>query len=107
MAPTQFAEHRQRALKHQNGAVVRQPSNTRHERHRRWRVQIERMVGAVAGDHRHIHADVRGTLDCSAEAAIRLGQVARPVVQVGEVRDPQRRARGHGASRSAAATLSA
>jgi len=114
MAAAQFPEHGKRArglvrpgaLKHQDGAVVSQPSNPRYERHRRRRVQIERVVRAVPRDHGHVDADVRGALDRRAKAPIRFSQVARPVVQVGEVRDPQRAARGHDASRNTAATLS-
>ena len=52
-------------------------------------VQIERVVRAVPRDHGHVDADVRGALDRRAKAAIRFRQVARPVVQVGQMRHPQ------------------
>jgi len=115
VASTQLPEHRQGtrrfmrpgALQHQYRTVVREAPHPVDQRHRGGRMQVQRMVGAVAGDHRRLCPQNQGALDGGGEAAVGLVQVARPVVQVGEVRHPQRALSLHDTPRRMAATLSA
>lgn len=78
---------RERPLQHQDRAMIGQPSHLRRQRRRR-RVQIQRMVGGIAGHHRHLGVCVHRLIDRGTEAAIRFGQRARPIVQIGEMGDP-------------------
>ena len=97
MAASQHPEHgqragrlvRPRALEHQHRAMVGQPPHLRQQPQCRGRMQVQGVIGGIPGDHGHIDGEFDGAVHGRREAAIGLLQVARPVVQVGQVRHPQ------------------
>ena len=97
MAASQHPEHgqragrlvRPRALEHQHRAMIGQPPHLRQQPQRCGRMQVQGVIGGIPGDHGHIDGEFDGAVHGRREAAIGLLQVARPVVQVGQVHHPQ------------------
>jgi hypothetical protein len=114
MATADQAEDRQRArwfvrvraLQHEDRTVVREPPHLRDQTRRSRRMQVERMVGGISGDHGRVGAEGPGPVDRSAEATVRLSQRPGAEVQVGEVCDAHRVALPHVAERSSVSSLS-
>lgn len=72
----------------------------------RRRMQIERMVGGIAGDNHRLDAEGHRAVDRRREAAVGFGERPAAVVQVGEVRDADHGALPTAAARRLTATLS-
>ncbi len=114
MPPTQQADERQRSrrfvrirsLQHQHRAVVGQAPDLRDEPHRRRGMQVQGVVGGVAGDDGRIHAQRDRPVDRRAKAAIGLDQRTVAVMQVREVCNADHAVHPHDAACSSVSILS-
>jgi hypothetical protein len=97
---------RKRPLKHQDRTVVSQAPNLAGKAPCRRRVQVERVVGRVAGDHCDVDLEGHGAVDRGPEATVGLGERLAAVVQIGEVGDADHDALRSVLARSATSTLS-
>jgi hypothetical protein len=114
MPPTQQAEDRQRArrfvriraLEQQHRTVIGQPSNLGDQPHRRRSMQVQGVIGGVAGNDGGLHPQRNGPVDRSAEAAVGFDQRPGAVVQVREVRNADHVGHLHDAACSSLSILS-